>query len=107
MQTKYKMLITEEHYKTIQGKIFKIMPLFEEENSGLSAYINSVIYEFEGLRKHLNKQQDSMMQTIISILEHFYDDSLAPTPDLIIIRTEWHGIMTLVKKMSEHGDRYG
>lgn len=98
------MKITTTHYETIKGKIFKIFPLFEQENEGVSSYINSVIYEFEGLRIHLNKQQDSMMQTIISRLEHFYIDSLAPNPDLELIRSEWHNSMSLIDKMAEHGD---
>lgn len=101
------MKITKTHYETIKGKIFKIFPLFEQQNEGLPSYINSVIYEFEGLRTHLNKQQDSMMQTIISRLEHFYNDSLAPNPDLELIRNEWHSSMNLIDKMSKLGDKNG
>lgn len=98
------MKITSTHYTTIKSKIFKILPLFEQENSGLPSYINSLIYEFEGLRTFLNDQQDSMMQTIISRLEHFYTDSLTPTPNLELIRNEWHSSMSLIDKMAECGE---
>lgn len=100
------MKITNTHYKTIKGKLYKVVPLFEQKNEGLTAYISSIIYEFEGLRVHLNEQQDSMMQTIISRLEHFYMDSLSPDPDLEIIRTEWRNSMNLIGKLAEHGDNY-
>lgn len=84
--------------------MFKIYPFFTENNKGLTIYLSSLIYEFEGLEARLNDTQASMIQTIISVFEHFYDDSLAPDPDLEIIRREWLNCMNLIDKIADHGD---
>lgn len=87
--------------------MYKVYPFFIENNEGLTTYIDSLIYEFKGRIHDLNDIQASMMQTIIDIHEHFYDDSLAPEPDLHIIRREWLNCMNLIDKISEHGDDNG
>lgn len=92
------------HYERLQGKIFKIFMFFNEGNEGLTTYIDSLIYELEGLESSLNKKQYSILKTVVSILEHFSDDSIAPDPDLGVIRREWLNCMSLIDKMAEHGD---
>lgn len=84
--------------------MYKVYPFFIEGNDGLSTYINSLIYEFEGRIHGLNDTQASMMQTIIDIYEHFYDDSLTPEPNLEVIRREWLNCMNLMNKIANHGD---
>lgn len=101
------MNIRQEHYKKLQGKVYKIFMFFTEGNEGLTTYIDSLIYEFKGLDHLLNDKQHSMLVTIISLFEHFYDDSLAPNPDLDVIRREWLNCMNLIDKISEHGDTDG
>lgn len=98
------MKITKTHIETVTGKIYKILPLFEDRNSGLTTYIGSLIYELVGMSARLNARQNSMLQTIVDTLEHVYDDSLAPDPDLEIIRREVLGCTNLFKKMFEQGD---
>lgn len=98
------MFITKFHVEKLKDKVFKILYLFEDENEGLTTYIHSVIYELTGLRHRVNPIQDSMLQTMISVLEHMYDDSLSPDPDLEIIRREIFGLMNLLDKLYEHGD---
>lgn len=99
------MTVKQPYYNKLKDKIFKIHPFFIEKNEGLTTYISSLIYELQGLDSRVNKTQSNILQTIISIMEHFYDDSFAPDPDLNIIRREWLNCMNLVDKVSEHGDK--
>lgn len=89
------------YLKKIQGKIFKIFPLFVEKNEGVTTYISSTIYELEGSINSMNEKQAVIMKTVLSLLEHFYDDSLAPNPDLNIIRREWLNAVNLIDKIIE------
>jgi len=99
------MEITPKHVEKLKNKVFKILPLFQSENVGLTRYIDSLIYELEGLRNRLNEEQESMMITIISVLEHMYDDSLSPSPDIDIIKREVFSNISLIEKMF-NGDKY-
>lgn len=101
------MKIRKSHYNKLIDKVYKVYPFFTEGNEGLTTYINSLIYEFEGLEHRLNDTQASILVTIICIFEHFYDDSLAPNPDLKVIRREWLNCMNLLEKISNHGDTDG
>lgn len=93
------MEITRTHIKKLKDKIFKILPLFQSENEGLTKYIGSLIYELEGLQNRMSDEKGSMLITIVSILEHMYDDSLEPKPDIEIIKSEVFGCLTLIEKM--------
>lgn len=101
------MKIRNSHYERLKGKIFKVYPFFTEKNEGLTTYISSLLYEFEGLEERLNDTQASILMTIISIFEHFYNDSIAPEPDLEVIRREWLNCLNLMDKIAELGDDYG
>lgn len=98
------MEVTLRHMKTIQGKIFKLLPLFQNENEGLTKYIGSLIYELKGLQYYLDGQEESMLISIVSILESMYDDSIEPKPDLILIKREIFGLTNLMDKIIECGD---
>lgn len=98
------MEIRDVHYKRLQGKVYKIFMFFTEGNEGLTTYIDSLIYELEGLDHRLNDKQHSILVTVISLLEHFYDDSLSPDPDLKTIRREWLNCMSLLDKIAKYGD---
>lgn len=101
------MEISQSYYNKLKDKIFKVHPFFTEGNEGLTVYISSLIYELQGLDSRINETQSNILQTVVSILEHFYDDSFAPNPDLNLIRREWLNCMNLIDKMSKHGDTNG
>lgn len=48
-------LLTEKDYRNylidLKNRIFKILPLYEEENECLTEYIDSVCFELYGLRR--------------------------------------------------------
>lgn len=98
------MKITETHIKTVTGKIWKILPLFESENEGITTYIDSLIYELEGLATRLNEQQGSMLQSITDVLRRVRKESTLSEPDLTTIRREVLSCTSLFNKIFEQGD---
>lgn len=98
------MEITKKHIETVTGKIWKILPLFEDKNEGVGVYIDSLIYELEGLSNRLNEQQNSMLQSITDVLRRLGEESVVPEPDLKVIRREVLGCTSLFNKMFKHGD---
>jgi hypothetical protein len=51
------------------ASIFKILPLYEEENIGLVVNIESLIFSLQGLEKVINLQQYYEYISLLSILE--------------------------------------
>nr|BDD47808.1 hypothetical protein 9 [Bacillaceae bacterium] len=97
-------MVTIEYVNKLIGKIFKILPLFEEKNEGLSQYIHSINYEIYGLQYVVEKEDIPTITSLIGILEHFYDDSLQPDPDIKVIRREVLHCIDLIEKSFGVGD---
>ena len=93
-----KIAITPSHVNYLRKKVFKILPLFEEENKGLSKYIYSLIYEIYGLRSLVGEDYKPQFDSILSILSHLYEDSSKANIDLVLIRSEVFHCSDLIKK---------
>jgi len=95
------MDISVEYVDYLKDRFYETLCLFEEKNDGLSRYIESFSYELYGLQ-YLVKDTKSII-TMLSILEHFYDDSLAPEPNIKVIRGEVFRCISLVNRMFKVG----
>jgi len=98
------MKITNEYVTSLINKFYKLLCLFEEENIGLPQNIDSLIYEIYGLQYLVEENQIPTVVTLISILEHFYDDSLQSTVDIKVIKREVFHCMDLIEKSLRVGD---
>ena len=59
------------------ARIYKILPLYEEENEGFYTYISSLIFELNGIYwSVLDIRDNSEYLTLISVLEAIGDKSL-------------------------------
>lgn len=96
------MNISVEYIKYLKDRFYETLCLFEEKNDGLSRYIESFSYELYGLQ-YLVEDTKTII-TLLSILEHFYDDSLAPEPDVKVIRGEVFHCISLINRMFKVGD---
>lgn len=92
------MKITLSYVKRLKNSIFKILPLFEEGNDGLTQYLDSLIYELCGLHNMLENDKSSTLLSVIAILEHFYDDSLSANVDINLIRREVLHCLDIIDK---------
>ncbi|MGM7720496.1 hypothetical protein [Metabacillus sp. Hm71] len=98
------MELTKEYVKSLKDKFYKLLCLFEERNTGLTQYIDSLNYEIYGLQYLVDKDKTQSVISLICILEHFYDDSLHPEVDLKVIRREIFHCMDLIEKTFGVGD---
>lgn len=98
------MKITNEYVNSLKNKFYKLLCLFEENNEGLSQNIDSLIYEIYGLQYLVEKEKVPVVISLISILEHFYDDSIQPEVDIKVIRREVFHCMDLIEKTFGVGD---
>lgn len=94
----------KKYVKYLIDSFFKCLCLFEENNEGLTKYIDSLKYELEGLKNLVEDEYQDVVQILINILEHFYDDSLEPEPDLKRIRSEVFRCTNLISKTFLNGD---
>lgn len=97
-------MITIEYINSLKNKFYKMLCLFEENNEGLSQNIDSLSYEIYGLQYLVEKEKIPALISLISILEHFYDDSLQPSVDIKVIKREVFHCMDLIEKSFGVGD---
>jgi len=97
------MDIPKEYVEYLKGGFYKCLCLFEESNTGLSSYINSFSYEIYGLQYLIDDKKEIVI-TLLSVLEHFFDDSLEPNHDIKVIRSEVFRCISLINKLFEVGD---
>ncbi|MCP1159440.1 hypothetical protein [Bacillus infantis] len=95
------MGINEKYIATLKNKVYKILPLFEESNSGLPQYLDSLIFEIYGLQYLVNEEEHHILISLICILEHFYDDCIQPDTDIPTIKREVFHCLDLIDKSSE------
>ena len=94
------------YYKSLRGKVFKILPLYEEQNDGLGRYIASLINEMEGFLYRV-KSQDALqeMLSIIATSESLYDISLFMDVPSDEIKSEIFKCLSVVNRLVEREER--
>lgn len=97
------MKINIEYLDYLKGGFYKILCLFEEDNERLPQYISSLSYELYGLQYLIENKTENIF-ILLSILEHFYDDSLEPNPDISLIRKEVFRCMRIIDETFKVGD---
>ncbi|KOS61437.1 hypothetical protein FJQ98_16690 [Lysinibacillus agricola] len=96
------MNISDGYVNYLKDRFYETLCLFEEKNEGLPRYIESFSYELYGLQ-YLVEDTVTVI-TLLNILEHFYDDSLAPKPDIKVIRGEVFRCISLINRMFKVGE---
>lgn len=71
MESKYNLHVYEltvaSYFRGLVGKIFKILPMYEEDNATLNVYLRSLMLEVSGGQRILNN--DELMFELIVNLE--------------------------------------
>lgn len=64
------MYVSKEHVERMTGKIFKILPLIQDESPTVASYTSSVLFELRGLSRsfHTSSKQYSMLRTVYDTL---------------------------------------
>jgi hypothetical protein len=95
--------ISPQYFDYLINSIFKILPLYEEHNVGLSQNIDSLVnFELNGLKLQFVEMGNSndftvLMLTLKSLSQHIRENDITHND----LRREIFKCITLVKKMKD------
>lgn len=94
------------YYKSLRGKVFKILPLYESNNDGLTRYIASLIFEMEGFLYRI-KSEESLQEmiSIISTADSLYDSSLFMDMSNEDVKSEIFKCLSVVNRLVDREER--
>lgn len=94
--------MVQNYLSQLVNKIFKILPIREQEDGTLETYLKSLNIELLGCKEVVDAlQSDAMYLSIISIVQYFIKDPWADIPD---VRREVFKAISLCKDLSR---KYG
>lgn len=93
-----KMIIDECYISRLKNKFFKILPLFQENNIGLTNYIGSLSHLLYGLQYHVSPEDKLVIGDLVCLLEYLYDESLSTDYPIEEIRREVFHCLDLIDK---------
>lgn len=83
------------------NSIFKILPLYEEENDGIGTYIESLLFELYGLDKVININQSGEYISLLSTLESIKDEVDKEHSTKKVVKREVFKCINIIKNMVE------
>jgi hypothetical protein len=93
------------YLKVLKDRVFKIIPLIEEENDGLFKYIDSLVFELYGLRYVIDGVKDSHNYiSLMSTLEAIQDEMIINEKDFSFIRSEVFKSLGTIEKLMQKGE---
>jgi hypothetical protein len=93
---------TQKDVEYFRSKVWKLIPLFEHNNQGITKYLESLVYEFNGLVKSVDNRPT--MNSAVNILVHLHEDSINGDYDFQSVRKEIFNCSDLVKKSFKVGE---
>ena len=72
IEDKNKQILLVPYFNSMVGKVFKVLPLYDEGNLGINTYIESLLFELYGLQKavvlaDIEKDYVSLVSTLESV----------------------------------------
>lgn len=109
MSIPFKSPIFSDYFNSLVDRIYKILPLFEEKNEGLFVYVQSLIYELNGLYWVVDSiRSNGDYLTLLSTLESISDDVMIQEEGShAVVKREVFKCLEVVKKIkttSESGE---
>ena len=94
------------YYKSLRGKVFKILPLYESQNEGIVRYIASLLFEMEGFLYRV-ESQDALqeMLSIIATTDSLYDISLFMDMSNEDVKSEIFKCLSVINRLVEREER--
>jgi hypothetical protein len=90
------------YLETLKNRLFKIIPLFEENNEGIYKYIDSLLFELGGMIYVVKElKNNSMFLSLIATLESLLDESLAGEYNIPLVRREVFRCLNIVEKLQQ------
>lgn len=82
---------------TLINSVFKILPLYEEENVGIVTYVESLLFELYGLDKVFDIKDSYEYVSILSILESIKEEIQKEDSEKRVIKREVFKCISIIK----------
>lgn len=102
MKIEITSLIFSNYTLLLIDRIYKILPLFEEKNEGLFRYIQSLIYELDGLfHVIVSLKSNAEYLSLVATLEALSDDLIVFSSEKDIVKREVFRCIDIVKRIEK------
>ena len=96
--------LVESYFTITKNRVFKILPLLEEHNTGVNHYIDSLLFELYGLQNVVEGvTESSNYVSLLCGLESLLNECINQTKDFKFIRSEIFRLIGLVDKLQRGG----
>lgn len=89
---------------TLIDSVFKILPLYEEENIGLEVYVESLLFELKGLSKAIKIEDSYEYISLLSTLESIKQEVVSEESEKSVIKREVFKSISTIKDFLEKID---
>lgn len=90
------------YLEVLKGRVFKILPLLEEDNVGVEKYIASLLFELNGLKNVILKLDNNHHYiTLLATLEEIYSETVLKDYDISCLRSEILKSINVVNKLQK------
>ena len=94
----------ENYFSVAKNRVYKILPLIEENNKGVNHYIESLLFELSGLKNTVEGVRNSSNYIqLVSGLNAILQETVVQTKDYRFIRSEIFRLLGLVDKLQRGG----
>ena len=95
------------YLNTVVNSVFKILPLYEEQNVGVNKYIESLLFELYGLEKSVSIEHSYEYISLLSTLESVKSEIGKSESKKSVVKREVFKCINIIKNMVgklEEGD---
>lgn len=87
------------YLNSVVNSVFKILPLYEEQNIGVKTYIESLLFELYGLEDAVALEHSYEYISLLSTLESVKKEVAKPDSKKTIIKREVFKCINIIKNM--------
>jgi hypothetical protein len=87
------------YLNSIINSVFKILPLYEEQNEGVKTYIESLIFELDGLQEVVSIEHSYEYISLLSTLSSVKKEIKREDSKKTIIKREVFKCINIIKNM--------
>lgn len=97
---KDKSNILKNYFDSLVNNIFKILPLYEEKNQGVSTYVDSLLFEINGLEDLIDIEVSSEYISLINTLKSIKKEIDSNSSEHKVIKREVFKSIGILKNIT-------
>lgn len=87
------------YLNSIVNSVFKILPLYEEQNVGVEIYVESLLFELYGLKEAVEIQHSYEYISLLSTLESVKIEMMKENSKKSVVKREIFKCINIIKNM--------